>query len=184
MKSIDKYLFQALDNYPYSLEETIESLDYALSYDNKNTMALCLYGRVYTEQLLQYDAAKECFQKALSINVNALEVYAYYIETLLLNEDFEEAEKLIDFALTVKGSNKAELYAKKVQLYERKNELKQSKKALKEMKGVIMDGEFNYWMEQTEKRLKDKWKAIAPKKKKKKAKKKSDKKSDKKKSSK
>jgi tetratricopeptide (TPR) repeat protein len=182
MKSIDKYLFQALDNYPYSLEETIESLDYALSYDDQNTMALCLYGRVYAEQLLQYDAAKEYFQKALSINVNALEVYAYYIDTLLLNEDFEEAEKLIEFALTVKGSNKAEIRFKKVQLLERKNELKQSKKALKEVKAAIMDTEFNYLIEQTEKRLKEKLKLAAPKKKKESKKKK--KKSNKKKSSK
>lgn len=46
MKSIDKYLFQAMDNYPYCLEETIESLDYALSYDDKNVTALCLYARI------------------------------------------------------------------------------------------------------------------------------------------
>ena len=57
MKSIDKYLFQALDNYPYSLEETVESLDYALSYDEKNTVALCLYGRLYAEQLKHYETA-------------------------------------------------------------------------------------------------------------------------------
>jgi hypothetical protein len=31
MKTVDKYIFQALDNYPFWLEETIESLDYALS---------------------------------------------------------------------------------------------------------------------------------------------------------
>ncbi|MCL9805747.1 hypothetical protein NAT51_12420 [Flavobacterium amniphilum] len=170
MKSIDKYLFQALDNYPYSLEETIESLDYALSYDDKNTMALCLYGRVYAEQLLQYDMAKEYFQKALSINVNALEVHTYYIDTLLLNEDFEEADKLIDFALKVKGSNKAEIWFKKVQLLERKNELKQAKKALKEVKKTIMGTEFNYAINETEKRLKEKLKLVSPKKKKKKKK--------------
>ena len=175
MKSIDKYLFQALDNYPYSLEETIESLDYALSYDDKNTMALCLYGRVYTEQLLQFEEAKNYFQKALAINVNALEVYAYYIETLLLNEDYDEAEKLIEFALTVKGSNKAEIWFKKVQLLERKNELKKSKKALKEMKAIIMGTEFNYAIDETEKRLNEKLKLISPKKKKKPKKKKSSK---------
>jgi uncharacterized protein YfaS (alpha-2-macroglobulin family) len=49
MKTIDKYLFQALDNYPYSLQETVESLDYALSYDEKNTTALCLYARIEAE---------------------------------------------------------------------------------------------------------------------------------------
>ena len=32
MKSIDIYLVQALDNYPYSLEDTLTSLEYALSH--------------------------------------------------------------------------------------------------------------------------------------------------------
>lgn len=40
----DKYIFQALDAYPYNLEETVESLNYALSYDDKNAVALCLMG--------------------------------------------------------------------------------------------------------------------------------------------
>ncbi|WP_243839356.1 hypothetical protein [Flavobacterium sp. S87F.05.LMB.W.Kidney.N] len=42
MKTTDKYLFQALDNYPFWLEGTIESLDYAFSYDDK-TQWFCVY---------------------------------------------------------------------------------------------------------------------------------------------
>jgi tetratricopeptide (TPR) repeat protein len=125
MKTIDKYLFQALDNYPYSLEETIESLDYAFSYDAKNTMVLCLYGRIQAEQLLNYEEAKWYFQEALSINIHALEVYSYYIHTLILNEDYQEAQKLIDFALTIKGINKAEIYVKKLFFLKHNNILKQ-----------------------------------------------------------
>jgi hypothetical protein len=101
MKTIDKYLFQAMDNYPYSLEETIESLDYAFSYDSKNTMVLCLYGRIQAEQLWNYEEAKNYFQEALTVNIHALEVYPHYIQTLILNEDYQEAEKLSDFALTI-----------------------------------------------------------------------------------
>jgi tetratricopeptide (TPR) repeat protein len=108
----------------------------------------------------------------LSINVNALEVYAYYIETLLLNEDYDEAEKLIEFALTVKGSNKAELQLKKIQLYERKQEYKKAKALLKEMKLAVVNNDYNYCIEETEKRLTEKLKLISPKKKKKKSKKK------------
>lgn len=133
MKTIDKYLFQALDNYPYSLEETIESLDYAFSYDAKNTMVLCLYGRIQAEQLMNYDEAKSYFQEALSINIHALEVYSYYLQTLILNEDYEEAQKLIDFALTIKGINKSDIYVKKAILFEAQNEFK---KALKEIKNA------------------------------------------------
>ena len=106
MKTVDKYLFQALDNYPYWLEGTIESLDYALSYNDKNVMALCLYGRIQTEQLHDYEEAKRYFQEALAIDINAVAVYPYYLDALLLNEDYDEALKLIDFALTIKGINK------------------------------------------------------------------------------
>ena len=136
MKNIDKYLFQALDNYPYSLEETIESLDYAMSYDSKNTTALCLYGRIQTEQLQNYEEAKRYFQEALAINIDAVAVYPYYIETLLLNEDFEEAAKLIDFALTIKGINKMAILLKKVQLLERQQDIKGAIKLMKEVKLV------------------------------------------------
>jgi tetratricopeptide (TPR) repeat protein len=103
MKTVDKYIFQALDNYPFWLEGTIESLDYALSYNEKNTTALCLYGRVQTEQLQDYEEAKRYFQEALAINIYAVSVYPYYLDALILNEDYEEASKLIDFALTIKA---------------------------------------------------------------------------------
>ncbi len=164
MKSIDKYLFQAMDNYPYWLEGAIESLDYALSYDDTNTMALCLYARMQAEQLLNYDEAKNYFQQALGININAIEVYPYYIQTLLANEDFEEAEKLIDFALTIKGINKAEILMKKIQLQETKKAFKEAKKLLKEMKLTVVNNEYNYYLEETKTRIKEKLELLKPKK--------------------
>lgn len=156
MKTVDKYLFQALDNYPYSLEETIGSLDYALSYDDKNTMALCLYGRVQADQLLRFEEAKTYFQRAISINIHALEVYPFYIQTLILNEDFEEAAKLIDFALTIKGINKVEIILKKVMLFESQHHFKKALKAIKEAKKATLNSEFNYLIDETEKRLNEK----------------------------
>ena len=171
MKTIDKYVFQALDNYPYSLEETIESLDYAFSYDAKNTMVLCLYGRIQAEQLLNYEEAKNFFQEALAINIHALEVYPFYLQTLILNEDFEEAEKLIDFALTIKGINKAEIFVKKAILLEAQMEFK---KALVEIKNAKLYS-INYASEseinETKKRIKGKMDVGKKKKKPKKSKK-------------
>ena len=166
MKTIDKYLFQALDNYPYSLEETTEALDYALSYDAKNVMALCLYGRVQTEQLQDYEAAKAYFQEALAIDIAAVAVYPYYIDTLLLNEDYAEATKLIDFALTLKGINKHEVLLKKVHLLERVQEVKAALKVLKEVK-LSSFGDNTYTIEEAEKRLKAKKELLQPKAKKK-----------------
>lgn len=168
MKTVDKYTFQALDNYPYWLEGTIESLDYALSYDAKNTMALGLYGRIYAEQLLDYETAKQYFQEALGVNIHSLAIYPYYIQTLLLNEDYEEASKLIDFALTIKGINKAEILLKKVLLLERTNELKQALQFLKEVKISTFSNE-TYEIDEVEKRLKAKKELLLGKKKSKKS---------------
>ena len=177
MKTVDKYLFQALDNYPYSLEETIESLDYAFSYDAKNTMVLCLYGRIQAEQLWNYEEAKNYFQEALSINIHALEVYPYYLHVLILNEDYEEAQKLIDFALTIKGINKSEIFVKKAILLEAQQEFKKALKEIKNAKLTTLQFTFDSDITEVEKRIKGKIELLEKKKKPRKSKKDSKKKS-------
>lgn len=156
MKTTDKYLFQALDNYPFWLEGTIESLDYAFSYDDKNTMVLCLYGRIQAEQLMNYEEAKSYFQQALSINIHALEVYPYYLKTLILNEDYEEAQKLIDFALKVKGINKSEIYIKKAILLEVQHKFKDALKEIKQTKLYSILHDYDSGISEVEKRIKGK----------------------------
>lgn len=156
MKTIDKYLFQALDNYPYSLEETIESLDYAFSYDAKNTMVLCLYGRIQAEQLWNYEEAKSYFQEALAINIYALEVYPYYIQTLILNEDYEEAQRLVEFTLSVKGINKSEIFVKKAILFEVQQQFKNALKEIKNAKLCTLQFAFDSDINEVEKRIKGK----------------------------
>lgn len=162
MKNIDKYIFQALDNYPYWLEGTSEALDYALSYDAKNTTALCLYARIEAEQLQNYEAAKTYFQEALAINIDAVAVYPYYLETLLLNEDYEDASKLIDFALTIKGINKMAILLKKVHLLERQQDIKGAIKLMKEVKLASFAND-TYEIDEVEKRLKAKKDLLKPK---------------------
>lgn len=154
MKTLDKHLFHAMDNYPYSLVETIESLEYALSSNDKNTMALCLLGRIYAEQLLDYETAKEYFSEAISYNIHALEVYPFYVQTLIKNEDFDEANRLIDFSLTLKGIQKLEVLSLKVTLLEVQKEFKQAKKLLKEMRLLVTDSHYDNYLEDAQKRIK------------------------------
>lgn len=172
----NNYIFKALDAYPYDLEEAIEALTYALAYDEKNTVALCLMGRIHAEALYNYDKAKEYYSEALAENIHAFNIYPNYINVLLWNEDFEEAEKLIDFALSVKGSDKAVLYLKKAVLFEAKKKYKKSLKNVTKARIHSFNSEFSYTIDEEEKRIKGK----LPKKKKVKSKKK-DKKSKKKK---
>lgn len=153
---LDKYLFQALDAYPYNLEEAVESLNYALSYDNKNPMALCLMGQIYAENLRNYETAKEYYQQALAEDMYTLDVYPKYVNVLLWNEDYEEAEKLIDFALTLKGTDKAVIYLKKGILFEQKKEYKKALKALKKAKEFTYNNYFMSDIEGDKQRIKDK----------------------------
>jgi tetratricopeptide (TPR) repeat protein len=156
MKTIDKYLFQAMDNYPYCLQETLESLEFSLSYNDKNTMALCLYGRILSEQLQDYEEAKLYFQEAITININALEIYPFYIHTLILNEDYAEATKLINFSLTIKGINKVVILIKKAMLQEIQCNYKEALETFKEIKKIVINDYFKDNIEDSEKRIKSK----------------------------
>jgi tetratricopeptide (TPR) repeat protein len=156
MNTLDKYLFQAIDAYPYDLEETVESLNYALSYNPENTKALCLMGQVYAEQLKDYETAKNYFQDAISENIHAIDVYSHYINTLMWNEDFEEAEKLINFAFTIKGIDKALMLLKKAQLFEIKIKYKIALKHIKKAKEFTYNSEFISYLDREKRRIKSK----------------------------
>ncbi|WP_136668271.1 hypothetical protein [Flavobacterium sp. H122] len=177
MQSIDKYVVQALDNYPYWLEGTLESLGYALAYDNKNVTALWLYGRFHTEQLQDYETAKQYYAEALAADIHALAVYPYYADVLLQNEDYEEALKLIEFALTIKGIDKPLMLLKKIRLLEIQRNWKEASKLIKEAK-ILDNSTHLHAIEEIEKRIKNKKDLL--KEKKKPNKKKSEKKKDKK----
>lgn len=156
MTTIDKYISQALDAYPFDLVETIESLDYALSFDEKNAAALCLYGRIYTEQLPRYETAIGYFQQALAADLQAIEVYPFFIQTLILNEDLEEAQKLINFALGIKGINKIEILIKRAELEEIKHNFDEVKQTLSEIERLVLNSHYDDFLSETRKRIEKK----------------------------
>ncbi|TBN03929.1 hypothetical protein EYD45_07860 [Hyunsoonleella flava] len=127
----NNYLFKALDAYPYVLEETLEALHYALSYNPKDAQALCLMGRVYSEQLSDYQTAKQYFAEAVAQHMEMPKTYPFYIQTLLWNDDYDEAEKLIAFALTIKGVDKGLIELLQGILFEKQDNYKAAVKAFK-----------------------------------------------------
>ncbi len=156
MSSIDKYLVKALDAYPYNLEEAIESLDYALSGDHNNAATLCLYGRVYAEQLQDYDTAKTYFQDALAADMKAVFIYPYFIQLLIDFDEDVEAEKLIDFALTVKGIDKPLILSKLILLKEKQMLYKEVKHSIKKLKSIALNDDYQHFIDKTEARIKEK----------------------------
>ena len=129
-----KYYFEALDNYPHSLPKCLEALNYALSYDPEDADSLCLMGRIYSEMLTDYEKAKIYFEEAMQCNVTNLNTPQHYIKCLLDNEDLDEAEKLISYALKIKGIDKARILIQKSLLYEIRLEYKNALEPLEEAK--------------------------------------------------
>lgn len=125
------HLIKAIDCYPYNIEECVESLNYALAYDNENALALCLMGRIHSEIMKDNESAKTYFQKAFSANKNYLELYAHFIHTLMLLEEYTEALRLIEYALKAKGINRGNIFYKQAEVFERMKKYKKAKKSLK-----------------------------------------------------
>ncbi|KQT24654.1 hypothetical protein ASG22_11725 [Chryseobacterium sp. Leaf405] len=128
----NKYYFEALDNYPYSLPDCLEALNYALSYDPEDADSLCLMGRIYAEQLRNYDVAKQYFEEAMQCDITNLNVPQYYIKCLLNNEDFHEAEKLIRYSLKIKGIDKSNIWFYRSLLSEKRGSFNNALKFLDE----------------------------------------------------
>lgn len=169
---IDRYLIEAIDNYPYDVTQAVESLNYALSSNPSCPHALCLMGRVYAEQMKDYQEAISYFEEALQEDVRMTKIYPYYVSALIDFGRHNEAIKAIDFAVTLKGSDIGQLLYLKMIAFEY---LKKYKKAVKLSKEAIENGYNDCFVDKvkdTKARIKSKLEANAPKKKSKKAKKK------------
>lgn len=168
---LNNYVLKAINAYPYDLEETVENLNYALSYEPDNAYALYLMGRLQAEQLGDYEKAKAYYAEALANKMDFQKVYYRYILVLIWNHDYHEAQKLIDFAFTVKGIYKAEIYLYQGYVHECFKNYKEALKALKQAKKDAYNNQFISFIENEIKRIKDKIKPknkVKPKKKKKK----------------
>ncbi|WP_053970607.1 hypothetical protein [Mangrovimonas sp. ST2L15] len=141
------YLFRAIENYPYELEKAVEALNYALSYDPENVRGLHLMGKVYSEQLNDYEIAKSYFEKAIAINIEASYVYPDYIMVLINNHDYDVAQKVIDYAKDVKGIDRALIALYQGYIMEAQEDYKAAQDALKEAKQLSMNNDFSYYVD-------------------------------------
>ncbi|MEJ5052153.1 hypothetical protein WH221_20185 [Chryseobacterium culicis] len=152
----NKYYFEALDNYPYSLPSCLEALNYALSYDPEDADSLCLMGRIYSEMLFDYEKAKLYFEEAMQCNISNLNTPQYHIKCLLDNEDLDDAEKLIDYSLKIKGIDKSRILIHQSLLFEIRLEYKQALKPLKLARAFAYDQCMLDFLKSREKFIKSK----------------------------
>jgi len=153
--------------------EACEALNYALSYDENHCPSLCLLGKVYIDYLNEYAEAFKCFDKVISINPEFVEVYPLYIKSLIWADQNQRAQKLIDFALKIRGIDKAQLEWLSSYLHETEKNYEKSLEHLKNAKHVIYNQYYLDFICDEEKRIRKKIDFDKPKKKKKSKKKKS-----------
>ncbi|MDF1548691.1 MAG: hypothetical protein P1P88_12775 [Bacteroidales bacterium] len=127
----DQYYLKALDSYPFDLTESVENLNYALSYSKQHTQANCLMARVYSEQLSNHELATYYFEQALAHDLTNTEAIKYYTMMLIDLRDFKKAKKMIAYGYTVKGISKFVLLRYEALLAEYQKEYKGAKKYLK-----------------------------------------------------
>ncbi|MEG0761392.1 hypothetical protein [Chryseobacterium sp.] len=151
-----KYYFEALDNYPYNLPDCLEALNYALSYDPEDADSLCLMGRIYSEMLTDYEKAKLYFKEAMQCDVTNLNTPKYYIKCLLDNEDLQEAEKLINYALKIKGIDRSILLFYRALLSEIRGSFVNALKFLKEAEKYCLTSQSLDLMKNRKKFIKSK----------------------------
>jgi len=113
------YFIKALDSYPFDLEQTIESLNYALSYDENNADVHCLMAEFLMDELKDYDKAQHHLEEALACNIDHIKSHYCFIRLCIVVEDFDKATNLIDFANTVKGISKTLLNLYRAQILEK-----------------------------------------------------------------
>ena len=116
MHTDDTYYLKALDNYPYNLEEVIESLKYGLSSNPEHAGLLTLQGKLYANELQQPELAIETFSTVIVNDPSFKQAY-YELGLLLLNQrKMKRADKLIQLALQQFGSDQAKfIYLKAYQ---------------------------------------------------------------------
>lgn len=125
------YYLKAADHYPYDLAEFLESINYALSYNENHADAHCLMGQFYRDQLMKYEEATAHFDRALENDARHLPTYYQYIRLCIMTEEFEKAIKLIRFAQTIKGVYKSSLLHREAIILEIKGQFKEASKLLK-----------------------------------------------------
>lgn len=142
METTNMYLYKAIDAYPYDLQEAVEALNYALSYEPNNPQALFLMGRLYAEQLQEVNTAIEYYEAALANEIDLVKAYPYYLDALIKNEMLAEAQKFIDFAMTVNAADKPLLIYFKGITLEKAGELKAAIKAYKAARKMALNSDF------------------------------------------
>ena len=143
-------------NNPEDWEEACEALNNSLSYDKNNCNALRLLGYLYAEFLLDIPKAFACFERVIEIEPLDKDVYILYAEYLIWTGDFVKAQKMIDYAVTLKGLDNSKLFWCKALMSEKNHRFDSALECLQQAKLEVTEDDYWYFLEGEIKRVESK----------------------------
>ena len=161
LNAADQYYLKALDHYPYDLEGTVEALSFALGHDEEHCQSNCLMGRIFMEQMKEYEMADYYFEKALMSDFNYPDTFKYYSLLKIWKGEFPKAQKIIDYSLRVRGMDRATMLHRKAMVYECTGKYLEAKLCLQQIKLIASNNEWVSYAEKELLRLKKKVKTYA-----------------------
>jgi tetratricopeptide (TPR) repeat protein len=106
----DQYYYKAKDYHTYSLEESMENLTLALSYDNEHAGANSLLGKILLDEFKEYDKSEYHFQVALATDPNNANICLDYVRLLIIVKEYDRAEELINYTKKFKKIDLGRLF--------------------------------------------------------------------------
>mgnify|MGYP001797413843 CR=1 FL=1 len=140
----DQYFLKAMDEYPFCLEETIENLNYALSYEDEHAGANHLMGKVYLEQFQNFELAEEYFITAIASDPFNLRTCEGYAKLMIRTKRYTEALKLLAFTKRQTGADLAEILKMEANICELQSQFDKAIDLLNQAIGESLDGDDIY----------------------------------------
>ncbi len=138
----DQYYAKALDEYPFNLEEFVESLNYALSYDSEHVGANSLMAKFFHEKMKDYAKAAFYYQAALGSDPANSRIYLDYALLCINNQEIEKADKLLQYAHSLKGVEMALWFRVRGLYFEYQKDYKLAKKNYRKAIFEAMDADM------------------------------------------
>ncbi len=156
----DTYYLKAAASYEWDAEETLEALNYALSYDANHPLANCLMGKLLAEKLGRTKEAEEHFHTALAENPESVCAYENLAELHIRAGDFEKARTVLKHAEALKTANPAGILQKKALLAEAEGKPKKAEKFLQKAMAVSLNSEQSEQLHREMQRVEAKCKSL------------------------
>ena len=158
----DQYYLKALNLYDYDMDQTVEYLNYALSYDPGHAEANCLMGKFYMDRLQRFDQAEEFLANSLATEPENIATCECFSMLLIKTKRYQEALKLIRYGSSLRGANVSEFLRLEALICELQKDFDQAKLLLQRAVEECFDSEYVDFLNREIRRVESKIKSKQP----------------------